>query len=86
MGIGGNAIERNELGLWCWGDLDVGEDIFAGSGNVGLNFDPIIPETHPDLGCIISLMSKSSCIQANLDSQRSYGWALYWIRAQKRSL
>ena len=53
---GGNAIERNELGLWCWGALDVGEDIFAsGSGIVGLNFDPIIPETHSDLGCTISL-------------------------------
>ena len=53
---GGNAIERSELGLWCWGVLDVGEDIFAsGSGIVGLNFDPIIPETHSDLGCTISL-------------------------------
>src|SRR5277367_2624400 len=53
---GGNAIERSELGLWCWGVLDVGEDIFAsGSGIVDLNFDPIIPETHSDLGCTISL-------------------------------
>jgi hypothetical protein len=44
---------------WGYGvgvPMDVGEDIFAGSGIVGLNFDPISPETHSDLGCTISLM------------------------------
>ena len=30
--------------------MDIGEDIFAGSGIVGLNFDTISHETHSDIG------------------------------------
>jgi len=66
--------------------MDIGEDMFAGSGIVGLNFDPIRPEPHSDLGyttrALLAKVAHVTCI----DSQRNHGWALNWVRAQTRCL
>jgi hypothetical protein len=46
---------------WGYGvgvPMDVEEDIFAGSGILGFNIDPISLEIHSDLGYTISLMSE----------------------------